>query len=159
MTIAIPDSTPEIIGKYALNDEQALLAIVRYNRLIDIFLGLTTYSLQNHLRTTLANGSQIEIDELYVGIDRHGAHYVIPVQAKGGTDQISVVQTRQDIQCCSEKFEGIRCRTVSAQFMAEHRIAMFELTIQDDQVKVVEEKHYRLVPADSLDAAAIRTYK
>jgi hypothetical protein len=158
LTIAIPDATPEIIASYALNDEQALLAIVRYNRLIDIFLGLTTCSLQNHLRTTLANGSQIEIDELYIGLDRHGAHYVIPVQAKGGTDQISVVQTRQDIQCCSEKFVGIRCRTVSAQFMAESRIAMFELTLQDDQVKVVEEKHYRLVPAESLDAEAIRNY-
>lgn len=81
------------------------------------------------------------------------------MQAKGGTDQISVVQTRQDIQCCSEKFAGIRCRTVSAQFMPENRIAMFELTIQDDQVRIVEERHYRLVPADGLDQSAIRTYK
>lgn len=49
--IDIPDSTPELIRAYALDDEQALLAIVRYNRLIDTFLSLTTYSLQNHLRT------------------------------------------------------------------------------------------------------------
>ncbi|MDZ4314602.1 MAG: hypothetical protein U0989_07535 [Azonexus sp.] len=41
LTIKIPDSTPEIIGAYALTDEQALLAKVRYNRLIDIFLGIT----------------------------------------------------------------------------------------------------------------------
>ena len=46
VTIAIPDATPEIIRAYALDDEQALLAIVRYNRLIDTFLSLTTYSLQ-----------------------------------------------------------------------------------------------------------------
>lgn len=52
-TIAVPDSTPEIIRAYALDDEQALLAIVRYNRLIDTFLSLTTYSLQKHLRTTV----------------------------------------------------------------------------------------------------------
>jgi len=45
--IAIPDATPELIRAYALDDEQSLLAIVRYNRLIDTFLGLTTYSLQN----------------------------------------------------------------------------------------------------------------
>lgn len=32
----IPDATPGIIAKYALTDEQALLARVRYNRLIDI---------------------------------------------------------------------------------------------------------------------------
>ena len=42
--IKIPDATPEIIASSALEDEQALLARVRYNRLIDIFLGLTSYS-------------------------------------------------------------------------------------------------------------------
>ena len=39
----IPDATPGIISKYAMNDEQGLLAKVRYNRLIDIFTGLTCY--------------------------------------------------------------------------------------------------------------------
>lgn len=72
ITIDIPDATPELIRAYALDDEQALLAIVRYNRLIDTFLSLTTYSLQNHLRTTVEGIGQIEIDELYIGLDRHG---------------------------------------------------------------------------------------
>ena len=53
VVVDIPDATPELIRAYALDDEQALLAIVRYNRLIDTFLSLTTYSLQNHLRTTV----------------------------------------------------------------------------------------------------------
>ena len=46
----IPDATPEIVAQYALGDEQGLLARVRYNRLVDVFLGLTAYS----LRTTCA---------------------------------------------------------------------------------------------------------
>ena len=72
-TIGIPDATPELVQElYALDDEQALLAIVRYNRLIDTFLGLTTYSLQNHLRTTVKGVGQIEIDELYIGLDETG---------------------------------------------------------------------------------------
>lgn len=41
----IPDATPGIISRYALNDEQVVLAKIRYNRLIDIFTGLTCYSL------------------------------------------------------------------------------------------------------------------
>lgn len=94
VTVKIPDATPEIISAYALSDEQALLAKVRYNRLIDIFLGLASYSLQNHLRTTVRGVGQIEIDEIYVGIDRQGRQYVMPVQAKGGNDQLSVVQTK-----------------------------------------------------------------
>lgn len=158
ITINIPDATPEIIRLYALGDEQALLAIVRYNRLLDIFLGLTTFSLQNHLRSTI-NAVQIEIDELYVGMDKHGSHYALPVQAKGGNDQISVVQTMQDIAWCNKRFPGMRVRAISAQFMSDDRVAMFELAIEDEAVKVVEERHYKLVAASALDRALLVEYR
>ena len=156
--IKIPDATPEIIGAYALGDEQALLAKVRYNRLVDIFLGLTTYSLQNHLRTQVAGMGQIEIDEIYVGINKNGAQYVIPVQAKGGSDKLSPVQTTQDIACCEAKFPDLICRPVCAQFMEKNVIALFELTVEGGEVLVAEERHYRLVPSDQIDAAAKRHY-
>ena len=159
VTIAIPDSTPELIRAYTLDDEQALLAIVRYNRLIDTFLGLTTYSLQNHLRTTVKGIGQIEIDELYVGVDKHGCHYIIPVQAKGGKDQIGIVQTTQDIRFVEQKFPGMRCRAISVQFMEGGVVAVFEVTLQDDEVRVVEERHYRLIPSDNIDQVAIRAYR
>jgi hypothetical protein len=97
----VPDATPGIIIMHALNDEQALLAKLRYNRLIDIFSGVTCYSLQNHLRTSVANIGQMETDEVYVGLDRRGIHYVFPVQAKGGRDRHSVVQIEQDIAMCA----------------------------------------------------------
>lgn len=155
----IPDATPETIRAYALDDEQALLAIIRYNRLIDIFLGLTAYSLQNHLRTTVKGIGQIEIDELYIGLDKRGCHYIVPVQAKGGKDKIGVVQTTQDIRFVEERFPGVRCRAVAAQFMEDRIVALFELTLRKDAVKVVEERHYRLVPAANLDRDAIRDYR
>lgn len=157
--IDIPDATPELIRAYAMDDEQALLAILRYNRLVDTFLGLTTYSLQNHLRTTVPGIGQIEIDELYVGIDKRGCHYVIPVQAKGGKDQIGIVQTSQDIRFVKEKFPGLRCRAISAQFMEGQVVALFELTLQGSEIKVVEERHYKLVPAKDLNRLAICDYR
>lgn len=76
----VPDATPGIIAMYALSDEQALLAKLRYNRLIDIFTGITSYSLQNHLRTFVRELGQVETDDVYVGLDRKGIHYVIPVR-------------------------------------------------------------------------------
>lgn len=76
----IPDATPGIVSKYAFNDEQALLARLRYNRLVDIFTGVTCYSLQNHLRTTVPDMGQVETDELYVGVDKKGAHYIFPIR-------------------------------------------------------------------------------
>ncbi len=160
ITIKIPDATPEIIAVNSLSDEQALLAKVRYNRLIDIFLGITTYSLQNHLRTTVRDLGQIEIDEIYVGIDRQGCQYIIPVQAKGGNDQLSTVQAKQDIACCSEKFPGLVFRAISAQFMDDSRIAIFELCLDDDGlVKTVEERHYLLVPGDRITAEDRASYR
>lgn len=161
-TIKVPDSTPEIIGAYALNDEQALLAIVRYNRLIDIFLGVTAYPLQNHMRTTVKGIGQIEIDEVYVALDQQGVQYVIPVQAKGGKDQLSVVQTKQDLACCAEKFPALSCRSVSAQFIETEsngkKIAMFELMLEEGRVVKIEEKHYRLVPSAEISQEDLRAY-
>ncbi len=101
--IKIPDATPEIVAAYALSDEQALLAKVRYNRLIDIFLGVAAYPLQNHLRTTVKGMGQVEIDEIYVAVDKRGCQFIVPVQAKGGNDQLSSVQTEQDLACCAQK--------------------------------------------------------
>lgn len=150
----IPDATPELIEIYALKDEQALLAIVRYNRLIDIFLGIATYSLQSHFRTTVKDMGQIEIDELYVGVDKVGSHYVIPVQAKGGSDQLSTVQASQDIAACAEKFPNTQCRAISVQFMDDRKIAMFELRRQGGEIRVADERHYRLVPREDINPVA-----
>jgi len=158
LVVKIPDATPEIIGEYALGDEQALLAKVRYNRLVDIFLGITASSLQNHLRTTVKNIGQIEIDELYVGLDRNGCQYVVPVQAKGGKDKHGRQQTEQDIACCKEKFPALRCRPISAQFITDNKIAMFELTEQAGDIKVVSEEHYELVHAANITAEDLATY-
>jgi hypothetical protein len=160
--VKIPDATPEIIGAYALNDEQALLAKVRYNRLIDVFLGVTAYSLQNHMRTTVKGIGQIEIDEVYVALDRQGVQYVVPVQAKAGKDQLAVVQTKQDLACCAEKFPALVCRSVSAQFIMEdkiEKIAMFELSVEDGRVVVVEENHYRLAPSAEISAEELAAYR
>ena len=148
--IEIPDSTPEIVLRYAQTDEQALLAKLRYNRLVDIFLGITTYSLQNHLRTSIGSTkgrTQIEIDELYVGIDADGVHYVVPVQAKGGSDQIGVVQTQQDMNFCQQRFPDLRCRPLAAQLLDSGAIALFELTLVDNELRVKQERHYALVDA------------
>lgn len=157
--IKVPDSTPEIISKYAQGDEQALLARVRYNRLVDIFLGIATYSLQNHLRTTVKDLGQIEIDELYVGLSRNGQQYTIPVQAKGNSDKLSSAQAEQDYLWCRERYPVLICRPISAQFMPDRTIALFELSVdKDNEVHVVEERHYRLVPRDQISDEDLQKY-
>lgn len=155
----VPDSTPGIVIMYALSDEQALLAKLRYNRLIDIFTGVTCYSLQNHLRTSVPGLGQIETDEIYIGLDRRGAHYVFPVQAKGGKDRLSIVQIEQDFRLCAAKFPALICRPIAAQFMENDLIALFEFEESETGVTIAREKHYQLAPSEEITPADLRIYR
>lgn len=155
----VPDATPGIVAKYAFNDEQALLARLRYNRLVDIFTGITCYSLQNHLRTTVANMGQVETDEIYVGIDKQGVHYVFPVQAKGGTDKLNVVQIEQDFGVCAQKFPSLVCRPIGAQFIDDGVIVLFEFEQSEAGVRISSEKHYKLVPPEEVSEIDLQNYR
>ena len=155
----IPDATPGMIAKYAFGNEQGVLARIRYNRLLDIFLGIACYSLQNHFRTTVSGLGQVETDEIYVGVDKRGAHYVLPVQAKGGSDKLNRVQIEQDIALCAEKLPDLICRPIGTQWMREDLIALFEFEETDDDIRVVSEKHYRLVAPDEVTGTELRGYR
>jgi len=155
----VPDATPGVVAMYGLSDEQALLAKLRYNRLIDIFTSVACYSLQNHLRTTVPKLGQIETDEVYIGVDKKGVHYVFPVQAKGGNDRLSVVQIEQDMAMCANKFPLLVCRAIGAQLMQDDLIALFEFERSEKGITVVSEKHYRLVPGEEVTEADLKSYR
>jgi hypothetical protein len=155
----IPESTPGIIEKYALSDEQALLAMIRYNRLIDIFTSLTCYSLQSHLRTFVKDLGQVETDEVYVGLDNRGVHYVIPVQAKGSSDNIGVIQIEQDLAMCHVKFPNLVPIPIAAQFLEDDGIALFSFESQDGEIVISKERHYSLVAPEELTEEELIKYR
>jgi hypothetical protein len=95
------DATPRIIRRYLLNDEHALLAILRHNRLVDTFLGLTCYSLQSHLLMTVSRVGQTETGEIYLGIDHQLRQFIIPLRAKGRKERIRTTQIEQDMAVLS----------------------------------------------------------
>jgi len=158
-TYRLPDATPGLISRYSLTDEQALLAKVRYNRLVDIFTRLTCYSMQNHLRSTVRHLGQVEVDELYVGIDNNGAHYIIPVQAKGGNDRLTIVQIAQDIALCAEKFPNLICRPIATQFTRDDIIVMYEFEANENESRMITEQHYSLVAPQELSEEELLAYR
>jgi hypothetical protein len=153
--IVIPDATPEVIKRYAAGtDEQALLTKIRYNRLVDIFLGLTCYSVQNHLRTTVSGVGQIEVDEIYIGINSNGVHFCIPCQAKSPGDSFGIVQAMQDMALCRHKYPTTVCRPLVLQFLSENEVAIAEVDVSEDddefKMTIVDEKHFKLVPKSEI---------
>jgi hypothetical protein len=162
--IKVPDATPGVIRMYGQSDEQAALARVRYNRLIDMFLGVTAYSLQNHLRTQLDLIGQLEVDELYVGVGSRGTHFVIPVQAKRGSDKVGPVQMFQDLALCRERFPNLIPRAIAVYKMADETVALMEIDIVGGgkewyDVKIVDERHYKLVNRAELTDEDLAKYR
>lgn len=127
--------------------------------MVDIFTGIACYSLQNHLRTAVPGIGQVETDELYVGVDRRGRQYVLPVQAKGGRDALSIVQIEQDMALCESRFPDLICLPVAAQFMRDKVIALFSFERIDGEVKVLSERHYKLVEPNELTAEDLAAYR
>ena len=160
--IKIPDATPEIVRQYAPGtDEQALLTRAKYNRLVDIFTGITCYSIQNHLRTTVSDIGQVEVDEIYVGVNKRGTHFVLPCQAKSPGDKFGIVQVMQDIALCQERYPHAICKPIALQFMGENGVAMLELAVTEEdeflRLNIVEEKRYELVPGTDISDVELRT--
>jgi len=102
---------------------------------------------------------QVETDELYVGLDKKGAHYIFPIQAKGGTDNLNVVQIEQDFAVCANKFPGLICRPIGALFMDGGIIALFEFEQADGSVRISAEKHYKLVPPEEVTKEDLENYR
>jgi len=160
----VHDATPEIVRRFALNDEQAILARIRYNRLIDLFCKCVAYSLQNHLRTKIKGIGQIEIDELYVGSNRQGEHFIIPVQVKTRKDRLGVSQLLQDLEYCRVNHPSLTARAIGAQMLEKEYegqkydlLALFEFECQDmpDDVIISKraERHFLLLPFQSISDA------
>ncbi len=144
-TIPILDATPQIVLKYQSADEQGFLARIRYNRLIDTFMSLTTYHLQGHFRTTVSGIGQVEVDDLYIGLDTDGRAYVLPVEAKGESpkDQLGVVQITQMVRFAREAFPDLDVRPIGVKVMADGSYLFLEFNDSEDSNLVATKRYKR----------------
>ncbi len=147
LAILLPSATPEIVLEYAGSDEQGLLAKVHYNRLLDVFLQITCYHLQNHWRTSIKNKGQCEIDDLYVGLNNNGKQFVIPVEAKCAKENLSKTQIVQIIDFARAKYPMLIMRPVGVQEMLDGSVVLIEFVpaAHPDQIKIREMRRYKLV--------------
>ena len=140
----VGDCTPRSVAECLAADEQGMLTRMRHNGLLDAFLGIQTTHLQSHLRTSIPGVGQIEIDDMYVGVDAAGGRVIIPVQAKSAHDLVSAVQSAQDIRYCLRAHPTHVCRAVAAKALEPRAVALFELTVQSPgHLLVLNEQHFR----------------
>lgn len=112
------------------------------------------------MRTTIKNIGQIEIDEVYLGINKKGSHFVIPCQAKSPGDRFGIVQVMQDIEFCKIRYPNTICKPIALQFLSENEVAILELEVEEENeifhLLVIDERHYKLVDRDEITNEEIR---
>ncbi|PKL68025.1 MAG: hypothetical protein CVV30_11820 [Methanomicrobiales archaeon HGW-Methanomicrobiales-1] len=147
--IEIMNALPEIVEKYTADDEQGMLSSIRYNRLIDIFTKVTCFHLQSHIRAYNEGKGQVEIDELYVGIDQEGRKYIFPIEAKSPDqrDRLGWVQITNMVQYAKEVYPELICRPLGAKPIDKNNIYLIEFeNISDvNTIRIKETRRYKLI--------------
>jgi hypothetical protein len=147
----IPYAVPDIVARHLSRDEQGLLTIARYNRILDVFTGLACFHLQSHVRTQIKGHGQVEIDELYVGVDKDGRGYVLPVEGKEESESLGIDKAVSLTLFAKAKYPQLICRPIALIRESEHQISCveFEPALEMENVKVVEMRRYQLVRSDA----------
>lgn len=142
------DAMPGLVRLYAERDQQALLAKIRYNRLVDLFTGLTCHSLQSHYRSFVGIMGEVVIDELYVGHNRMGKHFVVTVRTTDREYPIDLDLAKRDAALCKARFPDMDAICLVAQLLLPDLIALFRVDCQSHQAMLLSERHYLLLGAD-----------
>jgi hypothetical protein len=151
-TTNVLDATPDIILKYGGSDEQGLLTRIRYNRLVDIFLGITAYHLQGHVRAYIEDSGQVEIDDLYLGVDTDGNQYVIPIEAKTADEPLGLIQIASLNAFAQDNFPDLTLQSIAIKFWSDASIffVAFNQALDCDDIEVTNFKRYRLIRDEHL---------
>jgi hypothetical protein len=147
--VDIYNAIPEVVEGLLRQDEQSLLTRVLYNRLVDIFTGLTCFHIQNHYRSFVTGLGEVELDALYVGVDKTGTLFVLPIEAKSQaeTEMIGRIQVSQMAKLVHQDFPKLRRRILAVKALADETIAVVEFDDhqEPDDFGIVSVSRFRLI--------------
>ena len=132
-------------------DEQGLLTMVSYCRLLDHFTGLTVYRLRSHVRKSVPNVGQAELDEIDVGVAMRDDDIpvVFPIEAKAADEVINRVQIATAVAYCQTYFPGhqIRPIVVKLTYDGVMHFLEFRSTTALAGLRAINSCGYRLNPS------------
>ena len=147
--ISIYNAIPEIVDGFLRRDEQSLLTKLLYNRLIDIFCGLTCFHIQNHYRSFVESIGEVELDAVYVGVNKSGNLFVIPIEAKSqaDNDMLGRIQISQMAQLVRQDFPESTYRILAVKELSDKTIGIVEFNDKDnpDEIKILSVSRYKLI--------------
>lgn len=133
-------------------DEQGLLTVIDYCKLMSHFTGLTVYRLRCHVRKSVARVGQAELDEVDVGVALRDDErpVVFPIEAKAAPDAVNRVQIITGILYALEFFPEHEIRPVAVKVDDDGVIHFLEFNVTESpaDLSIVRHARYRLQLSD-----------
>lgn len=150
----VPDVTPLAVRQlmpedFGSVDEQTLLSVLRYNDLFSKFLGAPTFHLKSHVRKSVPNVGQAEVDDVHVAVVGSGATQklvIVPVEAKAKDDPVNRAQIVMQIHYAHHAYPGLAARPLTVKLFEDGVILFMEFapTVKHNELCVVRHAYYRL---------------
>ncbi len=147
---------PETVAEM---DEQALLSVISYCRILDHFTGMTIYRLRSHVRKSVPGVGQAELDAIDVGIAKSDDDIpiIFPIEAKAVADALNRVQIHNMVQYARRYFPGLTVRplAVKVDYQSVVHVLEFNAPNKAADLKIVKANSY-LIATSSAQIEAIR---
>lgn len=129
-------------------DEQALLSVVGYCSLLDHFTGMKIYRLRSHVRKSVPNVGQAELDAIDVGIaaGEDDVPVVFPIEAKAVSDELNRVQIYNMIQYAAHYYPGLKVRPLALKvdYQSAVHFMEFNLAARPGELRIVRSASYAI---------------
>ena len=129
-------------------DEQGLLTMISYCKLLDHFTGLQVFRLRSHVRKSVATIGQAELDEIDVGVALRDDEIpvIFPIEAKAADEAVNRVQISAMVIYCAEYFPGHEIRPLAIKLDYDSLIHFLEFNPCPEAagLKIVKSCGYRL---------------
>lgn len=134
-------------------DEQALLSVVGYCRLLDHFTGMKIYRLRSHVRKSVPGVGQAELDAIDVGIaaSEDDVPVIFPIEAKAVSDELNRVQIFNMIQYAEHYFPGLSVRPLALKVDYQSAIHFMEFNVasRPGDLRIIRSASYAINTSDS----------
>ena len=166
-TIRLPDATPGVISRYSLSDEQALLALgplqpaARRVHRPGLLPAPEPSAHDHHHQRHRWRAQQLPGGDRRP-LRRSRQAWCSPYPARTGKRRLRRPQRDSDmagLSSCWPEFPDLIARPVAAQFMDDNVIALFEFEEANDEITIVRERHYNLVPSEELTRDELAAYR
>ena len=142
-------------------DEQAVLTVASYCRVLDHFTGMTIYRLRSHVRKSVPGVGQAELDAVDVGIARSedDIPVIFPIEAKALADALNRVQVFNMVQYAAHYYPELKVRPLAIKVDEASVLHVVEFNIpkKKSELRIIKAASYIIDTSDAQKAAISAT--